>query len=501
MNTALTPRQAVAGAIWRVQRKRANPARSSLMAFNRAMSPGYIAGKHIDALVAALEAVERGELARLIVTMPPRHSKSFNVSEHFPAWFLGRNPDKRIIASSHTAQLSYTFSRRVRNKLAQAEWPFPEVRVAGDKGGVTAWDIARRKGGYLSVGVGGSPTGHGADLILIDDPIRSAADADSETVREGVWEWYQGTLRTRLQPGGAIILTATRWHEDDLTGRLLSEMEHGGEQWTHIHMPALDDEGSALWPEYWPVEALEKIRQSVGSRVWQAQYMGAPAPAEGGTFKRHWWRYWQPRGMALPPVPVRFPDGSVRPIAAVEQPAWWDKSAQSWDMTFKETKEGSYVVGLAGATHGPDLFIMPRMFRERTDFPGTVNAVVDLAQYYPDFLAKYIEEKANGAAVIDTLKRSVGGLIPVQVEGSKEARAHAVTPLVEAGNVYLPHPALAPWVEDFIAELAAFPNGAHDDQVDAFTQLARPLIGTSQTTGPLQDSPLLRSLQRQRGVR
>lgn len=453
----------------------ASAARDSLQSFSRRMTAGYIGGDHIDRLTEALEAVERGEITRLIVTMPPRHSKSLNVSENFPAWYLGRHPDQRIIAASHTAQLAYTFSRRVRNKIADPRYPFA-VHVADDKGAVGAWDTDAG-GGYIAVGAGGSPTGHGGNGIVIDDPLRSAADADSQTVRDNLWEWYQGTMRTRLQPGGWILVTSTRWHEDDLTGRLLAEAEHGGEQWRHLHMPAIDDSGGALWPEFWPLEDLETIHRAVGSRAWAAQYMGAPSPAEGGMFKRHWWRFWQPRGANLPPVAVKQPDGSTRYVHAVEQPPWWERSAQSWDMSVTETQSGSYVTGIVGATAGANGYILPEHFHERTDFPGTINAVQTLTARVPDVAAKLVENKANGPAVLDTLRSVIPGLISVNPDGSKEARASASTARTEAGNWHLPHPVIAPWVEAFIDELAAFPTGRHDDYVDSFSQLDRYLFG------------------------
>lgn len=446
-------------------------ARSSLSAFAARTYPGYRTADHIRILCDALERIAVTPNSRLIVTMPPRHSKSVHVSELFPAWYLGRFPDRRIIAASHTASLAYTFSRRVRNRMKDPLWPFPGVSVADDKGAISAWDTTVG-GGYMAVGVGGSPTGHGADILDLDDPIRSAADADSEISRDALWEWYQGTIRTRLQPGGSIILTATRWHEDDLTGRLLEAAKHGGEVWEHIHMPAVSDAGHPLWPEYWSLDALHKIRQAVGSRVWEAQYQGRPSPAEGGMFKRHWWRFWQPQGANLPAVPVKMPDGSTRQVWADEQPGWWDTSAQSWDMTFKETKSGSFVVGLVGATRGPNSYLLD-CYRDRVEFTGMVQAVRNMTAKHPTVGAKLIEDKANGPAVIDTLRGSISGVIAVGVDGSKEARAASSTPRVESGNWYLPHPDIAPWVHDFIAELSAFPTGANDDQVDAFSQLDR----------------------------
>ncbi|MGB3330898.1 MAG: phage terminase large subunit, partial [Thermomicrobiales bacterium] len=310
-----------------------------------------------------------------------------------------------------------------------------------------------------------------------------AEAAESQIQRDNVDEWYRETMRTRLEPGGAIIVTATRWHEDDLTGRLLDAAEHGGEQWRVLHMPAIDDEGEALWPDRWPVAALESIKSAVGTRAFTAQYQGRPQPAEGGMFKRHWWRYWKPRNSHLPPVRVKLPGGGEDYIHAVEIPADWDQSAQSWDMTFKDTSDGSYVVGLVGKRHGSRMFITDYV-RERLSFTATLHALGEMTYRNPDVEAKLIEEKANGPAVISAIENDLSGVIPVQVEGSKEARAHAATPHVEAGNVCLPHPLLPGmgWVEDFIAELSAFPSGKHDDQVDAYTQLDRYLLAGNGAT-------------------
>jgi len=418
-----------------------------LSAYARRMFPGYQTAAHIDRLIEAIEWAVRTPNARLIVTMPPRHSKSVHVSELLPAWFLGRYPDKRIIAASHSAALAYTFSRRVRNQMQHPLWPFPDVRVADDKGAVQAWDIDGRRGGYIAVGVGGSPTGQGGDGLIIDDPLRSAADADSQTIRDSLWEWYQGTMRTRLEPGGFIILTATRWHEADLTGLLIEAEKTGGEQWRHLHMPAIDAEGNALWPERWPLADLERVRAAVGSRVFEAQYQGRPAPDAGNVFNRDWWRLYS------------------------EEPerGQFDQIIQSWDMTFRETKSGSYIVGQVWGTLGADRYLLDQV-RFRGDFPKAVAAVRAMSEQWPESREKIVENKANGPAIVATLRNEIPGLIEVQPEGGKEARANAVAWQVESGNVYLPDPKLHPWSQELIDEAAAFPNGAHDDQVDALSQ-------------------------------
>lgn len=472
MNTATIPPHVIGIARLKLLTRVTQPAQASLLAFAQRMYPGYQTSPHIEQLCEALEWAVSTPNARLIVTMPPRHSKSLNVSEHLPAWFLGRNPDKRVIGASHSASLAYTFSRRVRNKIADYRYPFPGISVADDKGAVQAWDIQHHQGGYVAVGVGGSPTGQGGDLIIIDDPIRGAADAESETVRDALWEWYQGTLRTRLEPNGAIIVTATRWHEDDLTGRLIEAEKAGGESWRHLHLEAINDAGEPLWPERWPLEALERIRSAVGTRVFEAQYQGRPAPAEGGTFKRDWWRFWDQR-----PALDAF-----------------DKLIQSWDMTFRETKAGSYVVGQVWGAIGADRYLLDQV-RLRTDFPGALAALRDLSDRWPQTNEKLVENKANGPAVVAMLQHEIPGLIEVQPEGGKEARANAVSWQVEAGNVYLPDPQRYPWVTEYLEEMAAFPNAKHDDQVDATSQALVRLMNRGGDFAAITDDATLAALQ------
>lgn len=403
-------------------------------------------------------------------TLIPTHN-SLHVSEHLPAFYLGRNPDRRVMQVSHTADLAFTFSRRVRNKILDPRWPFPLVTVAGDKSAVKAWDIAGHLGGYLAVGVGGSPAGHGANLIIIDDPIGSIAIAESEASREALWEWYQGTIRDRLEPGGSMIVTATRWHEEDLTGHLLEEMRTGGEIWNHLHLPALrpsatfqarrprspsegggpsgnltnPSEWEALWPERWPVEALLQIKKAVGTRVWEARFQGRPSPMEGGLLQRSWWRFYR-----SPPVKLT---GHI----------------MSADMSFRETKEGSYVVYQIWACLGADRYLLDQL-RFRADFPAAKAAFERFCRKWPQARTKLVENKANGPAIVASLRHDISGIVEINPVGGKLARASAISPQVEAGNVYLPDPELNPWVYDFIEECASFPHGSNNDQVDAMSQ-------------------------------
>lgn len=327
------------------------------------------------------------------------------------------------------------------------------------------------------------------DKIIIancDDP-HDAEDAYSPKNLEAAVRWWNETMPSRLNDPktGAKIVIQQRIHVNDLAGNVIEQgyehlnlpMEYDPD---HAHITSIGwadprtERGEVLDPvRYGPDEIAEK-KTELGTQAYAAQYQQQPVSAEGGMFKRHWWRYWQPRGENYPAVPVKMPDGSTRHVWAEEQPAWWDVQAQSWDMTFKETKSGSYVVGLVGAMSGPNGYLLD-CYRDRVEFTAAVAAVRQMTRNHPDAGAKLIEDKANGPAVIDTLSNDISGIIPVGVDGSKQARAASSTPRVEAGNWYVPHPDMpgAEWVPAFIEECAAFPDGSHDDQVDAFSQLDR----------------------------
>jgi len=291
-------------------------------------------------------------------------------------------------------------------------------------------------------------------LGIIDDPFKNDEEASSATYRDKVWKWYQSTFRTRLAPGGAIVLVMTRWHEDDLAGRLIKEMRAGGEQWVILNMPALAEEndplgravGEPLWPEHgfdkpWAVS----LKRTLGTYFWEALYQQHPSTPEGEILKRAWWKYYR-----VLPYDIQY-------------------VIQSWDMTFKDTDGTDFVVGQVWGLRGADKYLLDQV-RARMDFPTTIEAVKALTRKWPQSMAIYIEDKANGPAVISTLRGKIHGIIPVEPMGSKIARVAAVSPQVEAGNVFLPDPNIAPWVQDFVEECAKFPKGAHDDQVDSMSQ-------------------------------
>lgn len=406
--------------------------------------------------------VASGEIKRLIVMMPPRHGKSETTTVKFPAWYLGGQPYHRIILASHTAALAARFSMRARNDFAQYAPEVWGIEVDPDVSAMYRWDVkvhddksAQPPGGVIAAGIGGPITGHGAHVAIIDDPFKGAEDANSEVQREAVWDWYRYVLRTRLMPGGAVIVVLTRWHEDDLAGKLLkaAEEDPAADQWTVLSLPALAEDndpmgrapGEPLWPEQYDITALQATRASVGSYVWTALFQQRPSPAEGGLLKRNWWQFYR------------------------QVPNTYDELIQSWDMTFKDSKNTDYVVGQVWGCKGADRYLLDQV-RDRMGFPATVQAVRSLTAKWPKATAILVEDKANGPAVISTLKHEIPGIIAIEPQGSKVARVSAISPQVEAGNVYLPDPSIAPWVHDFIEECTAFPNGAYDDRVDAMSQ-------------------------------
>lgn len=409
--------------------------------------------EHLLFLNRKLVDVAAGRIKRLMVLMPPRHGKSELVSRYFPAWYIGTFPDKRIILVSYEADFAATWGRKARDLLEEHGPSLFGIRVSGKSSAANRWDIEDHEGGMVTAGVNGPITGKGADIGIIDDPVKNDQEAMSVTYQERTYEWYKSTFRTRIQRDGAIILIMTRWHENDLAGKLLAAQEEEGEKWEVVSLPAIaeDDDplgrefGQPLCPDLFTKDALESIKKAVGSYWWASLYQQRPSPAEGGIFKRNWWQYYRR-------VPDRF-----------------DEIIQSWDMAFKDTKTADFVVGQVWGRKGADKYLLDQV-RDRMDFPATIQAVRTLSAKWPQARVKLVEDKANGPAVIATLKKEISGLIPVEPQGSKESRAWAVSPEVEAGNVYLPDPSIAPWVHDFIEECAAFPNGANDDQVDAMSQ-------------------------------
>lgn len=446
-------------------------------------TPGALAAvlDSTTSVTAALELLDRslvdvaeGRCERLIWTMPPQEGKSFRVSRYFPLWMLLRNPDLRIVIASYEMGVARRWGRAIRNDIL--EHPELGLRVRADTSAAHEWQLDGHKGGVYACGVGGALTGRPSDLCLIDDPVKGRAEADSETYREHAWDWWTETARTRLAPHAPTVVVMTRWHEDDLAGRMVGQ---DPAQWRAINIPAqcdTDDDPLGRVPGEYLISARgrtteqwEQIKRDVGARAWTALYQGRPAPAEGGMLKRGWWRY------DTAPAAYAKPDGTM----------WahgMDTVIMSWDMAFKDTKSSDYVVGQVWGRRGAEVHLMDQV-RDRLDFPATCRAVEALAARWPQATLKLIEDKANGPAVIAQLRRSVPGMVAVNPKDSKAARVAAVSPFIEAGNVYLPTPERAPWIGGYLEECASFPNATHDDQVDAMTQAVARLLLSGGVTG------------------
>lgn len=403
---------------------------------------------HLRLLNEHLMAVAAGDIKRLMVFMPPRHGKSSLCSQYFPAWYIGRFPGRKILLASYESDFAASWGAKARDVLSEFGEDVFSIKVSLINAAASRWGLNAMPGGMETAGVGAGLTGKGAACLLIDDPVKGAEQAFSKTYRNKAWDWYRSEAYTRLTPRGSIVLTMTRWHEDDLAGRILRESKPG--EWTILNLPALAEkgdmlgreEGYPLWPAWYDLEKLVEIKKTMGSLWWAALYQQRPAPADGEVFQRNWIRYYKT-------LPV------------------FTEVIQSWDMAFKDLKTSAYVCGQVWGKKGSDKYLIHQI-REKLDFPGTLRAVRLLTKDYPEARIKLIEDAANGPAIISTLKSEISGIIPIQAKGSKEARASAISPQWESGNVYLPESAY--WLEDFIDECITFPNGQYMDQVDTMSQ-------------------------------
>ena len=425
-------------------------AREDLACYAIAQWPQFERAQHHELIISRLEAVERSEISRLMIFQPPRHGKSLIASGIFPAWYLGRHPERHVIFATYGQELSDDFGRRVRNFILDPvhEAVFPRCRLSEDSTAAHRFNTTQG-GAYYAVGRGGPITGRGAHLLLLDDPIKDHEEANSETIRKALHEWFASVAYTRLMPGAAIVLIQTRWHEDDLAGWLLRE--HQAENWEVLSLPAIAEhdeafrkEGEALWPERFPLAELERIRSAIGGKAWTSLYQQRPAAAEGAVFRRDWWQSYRP------PLTISL-----------------SRTVQSWDTAFKKGAENDFSVCTTwGAAENG--FYLLHLWRGRVEFPELKRVLASLAeQWKPD--AILVEDRASGQSLIQELRLDNSlPVLPVKVDSDKLARAQAVTPLVEAGRVFLPES--PPWLSDFLDELAAFPSGVHDDIVDSTTQ-------------------------------
>lgn len=472
-------------------------ARTSLIDFTRVTKPDYLFGWFNEELCSILdkflEDCINKKSPRLLIKAPPRHGKSELVSRRFIAYALGRYPWLQIMNASYSSDLASAMNRDVQSIMDSPVYNeiFPNTMINGEMAKIlgdksvknlkkTADFCETNEHGYVfSGGVGGAFTGFGSHCFIVDDAIKNRVEADSETIRNKIWNWYTSTAYSRLSEGGGMIIMMTSWHSDDLTGRILDKMKRGeGDDFTVFEFPAIathDEphrkEGEALHPERYSLEKLEQIKKTVGMRDWAALYQQSPIPDGGGMFKQEWLQYYD------------------------ELPNHFDKIVMSFDMTFKDTKTSDYVCGQVWIQEKGCFYLVDQI-RGRFDFVTTLRKFVEFSQKHDYCVRKLIEDKANGTAVINTLKSRMVGIVPIVPHESKEARASSVTTLWEAHNVYLPNPDKYQWVSrEFLPELLVFPGGKHDDQVDCMTQALNDLVSKNKRIDPTNIEALLRGLE------
>lgn len=429
--------------------------RENFMPFVNEMWSAFIPGRHHKIMADAFERVASGDLKRLIINMPPRHTKSEFASYLLPAWFLGKFPEKKIIQTAHTAELAVGFGRKVRNLVNSLDYQavFP-TKLSSDSKAAGRWNTSKG-GDYFAIGVGGAVTGKGADLLIIDDPhSEQEAMQGNPEVYDRVFEWYGSGPRQRLQPGGAIIVVMTRWSKRDLTGQIVqNSIKRDGDEWEIIEFPALLPSGKPLWPEFWSQKELEAIKAEIPVGKWEAQYQQNPTSEEGAIIKREMWRRWEGDQAPFCEFIIQSWD------TAFEKNSRADYSAcTTWGIFYKDNVEGVPVANL----------ILLHAFKERMEFPELKKKAHELyLEFQPDSLI--IEKKAAGAPLIYEL-RQIG--VPLQEytpnKGSdKIARVNAISDLFASGYVWCPD---TRWADEVMEECASFPNGEHDDLVDSTSQ-------------------------------
>jgi predicted phage terminase large subunit-like protein len=442
---------------------RKRQSRTSLLAFTEFLNPAYQRAEHHRLIADKLEAVERGEIDRLMIFMPPRHGKSELASKHFPAWCLGRDAKRQIIAASYNSDLAADFGRSVRNIVAEPEFAqvFPDVSLAADSHAANRMNT-NAGGAYVAAGVGTAVTGRGAHIALIDDPFKDREEADSERRRELVWDWYRSTLYTRLMPGGAIVLIQTRWHEDDLAGRLLAK---NAAEWDVLELPAINAAGEALWSDWYPVDVLERIRETVGPREWSALFQQRPQPDEGTFFQRQWFKEW-----------------TTKPLLRLYGTSDYAVTDGGGDYTVHRV----WGIDVAGAIYRVD------GWRGQATSDVWIERKLDLIKRYKP-LAWFGEGGVIQKAIEPALRRRMKERgIMCRLEwlpsiADKPTRARSFQAMAASGRVYFEEHA-------DLSEFLSFPAGKHDDEVDTASMIGRALDQAHPAIVPPEKSPRLRDM-------
>lgn len=425
-------------------------ARESLVAFSSYTNPAYTPADHHALIAEKLERVANGEIKRLMICMPPRHGKSELASRRFPAWYLGRNPDKKIIAASYNSDLSTDFGREVRNIVGSEEYQcLFDVKLAADSQAANRWHTDQ-KGMYVAAGVGTAITGRGADILLIDDPFKDRQEADSEVRRETVWNWYTSTAYTRLMPGGAVIVINTRWHDDDLSGRLIDQMSSDGDRWEVLSLPAINDDGEALWPAWYPIERLGEIRSVLPARDWNSLYQQNPVPDDGDYFKSAWFGEYEKL-----PNELSFYGAS-------------DCAVTDGDGDFTEH-------GIFGIDNNKNIYVTA-WWRGQTTADVWIESQCDLILKYSPvmwFGEKGVIQRAIEPYMVQrmTERNAFCRMEWLPSTADKATRARPIQGMASMGKIFFPKN--ASWKGDMLSQLLRFPAGKYDDAVDVFGLIGR----------------------------
>lgn len=391
----------------------------------------------------------------IALSIPPRHSKSMTITETLPSYYLGQFPNDRVILGGYGTDFTKKFSKKNKEKVEQFGKKLFGIEIKKDTSAATDWDLQGSRGGVIARGITAGVTGEGADLLIIDDPVKTREEADSEVYRNKIWGEWVDSFSTRLHPGAIVIVIMTRWHEDDLVGRLLNPEYGEVLPWQVINLPLEAEEddvlgrkiGDPLWSERYGNDFIETRKKYPAS--FNALYQGRPTSQEGNIVKREWWQYYN----TLPKVIPRM--------------------IMSVDATFKDTDTSDFVSIQVWGKVGTNAYLIDR-HKARMDFPTTLKAIKAMKARYAKISGIFIEDKANGSAIISMLRNKISGIIPVNPQGGKVARVNAISDYIQAGNVWIPKN--EPWVNEFVEEFAAFPRGKNDDDVDSASQALNKLF-------------------------
>ena len=432
---------------------------------------------HVKIICDAIQKIIDGQQQFLIIELGPQHGKSMAITETLPSYYLMRYPDKKVMVTAYGENLYSQIADSNRDKFTRLA---PKLfGLTTSKNTANQFDVRNHKGEAFFTSMLGSATGHSADLLIIDDPIKNSEEAMSPTVKEKIWKEWTNTFSTRLQNNSSVIVIATRWTTDDLSGRLLQQKAY---DWQEIKLPAIATgipkgqtdiigrhNGEALCPELHTLNALLAQKKNLGTHAFNALYQQSPTIEGGNIFKREWVKFYVPDRETQ--IRLHLTDNDAKIL-----PKHLDTSVQAWDATFKSKENDDFVAGQVWSKRGADLYLRPGWCHKRLSFTETLDAIRAMTRFYPDAVTKLVEDKANGPAIIDALKHEIPGIVAVSPgSDSKEARAASVSPIWESGNIYVPHPKWRPEIEDWLEEIFAFPNAEHDDNVDSMVYAVKRL--------------------------